>query len=398
MGAWPSTWRSVPLWSLFQRVKDVGHPEEEMLSVYRDHGVIRKDSRTDNFNKTAENRDIYQLVHPGWLIVNRMKAWQGSLGISDYRGIVSGHYICFRPRHRENPRFLNYLLRSGVYTAELIRRSRGVRPNQIEIDNELLRSLPVRLPPVLDQIAIADFLDTEIQRIDAIVEHRNRMIALGSEHLHRRTDDICWAEVQSTTPLMHVTQRYRPIMYGIVLPGPDVDDGVHIVKGGDVAAGFSRPLCRTTPEIEAPYARARLKAGDLVITIRGGVGDVAVVPSSADGANITQDVARVAVADGTDPRWLLHVMRSPTFQQSARLRVTGATITGLNIWDLKRLRVPDVPRDEQQRRAAELEALEGGLQAVNDRLRRQLSLLGEHRQALITAAVTGQLDVAKGAA
>ena len=67
-----------------------------MLSVYRDLGVVTKDDRIDNFNKTAENRNIYQLVDDGWLIVNRMKAWQGSLGISSLRGIVSGHYICFR--------------------------------------------------------------------------------------------------------------------------------------------------------------------------------------------------------------------------------------------------------------------------------------------------------------
>src|SRR4051812_34938979 len=110
--AWPESWRTAPLWSLFERIKDVGHPNEEMLSVYRNLGVVRKGDRHDNFNKTAENRDIYQLVDRDWLIVNRMKAWQGSVGISPYRGIVSGHYICFRPRHAENSQFLNWLLRS----------------------------------------------------------------------------------------------------------------------------------------------------------------------------------------------------------------------------------------------------------------------------------------------
>ena len=135
--AWPEGWETAPLWSLFTRVKDVGHPHERMLSVYRDHGVIQTDSREDNFNKTAENRNIYQLVDHGWLILNRMKAWQGSVGISTYRGIVSGHYICFQPHHDNDPRFLNHLLRSPIYTAELRRLSRGVRPNQFEIDNDL---------------------------------------------------------------------------------------------------------------------------------------------------------------------------------------------------------------------------------------------------------------------
>jgi len=128
---WPNHWRSVPLWAMFERVKDTGHPTEEMLSVYRDHGVVRKSSRDGNLNKTAENRNIYQLVGPGWLVVNRMKAFQGSVGIARQRGIVSGHYICFRPRHQESERFLNWILRSELYVWEYSRLSRGVRPNQI---------------------------------------------------------------------------------------------------------------------------------------------------------------------------------------------------------------------------------------------------------------------------
>src|SRR4051812_21455935 len=103
--SWPSHWRVMPLWSMFERVKDIGHPHEDLLSVYRELGVVRKEERDDNFNKTALDRNIYQLVHPGWFVVNRMKAWQGSVGVSPLRGIVSGHYICFRPQHNEDSRF-----------------------------------------------------------------------------------------------------------------------------------------------------------------------------------------------------------------------------------------------------------------------------------------------------
>jgi type I restriction enzyme S subunit len=165
---WPQSWRTVPLWSLFDRIKDVGHPNEDMLSVYREYGVVHKDGRDDNHNKTAENREIYQLVDNGWLIVNRMKAWQGSVGISPFRGIISGHYICFSPRHEENPSFLNWLLRSSAYTSEYRRLSRGVRPSQIEIDNAGLRVLPVHRPPRFNQDAIANFLDVETARIDVL--------------------------------------------------------------------------------------------------------------------------------------------------------------------------------------------------------------------------------------
>ncbi len=197
----PTAWRTVPLWSLLHRVKDVGHPADEMLSVYRDHGVVRKESPSDNFNKTAENRNIYQLVDDGWLIVNRMKAWQGSLGISPYRGIVSGHYICFQPEHREHSWFLNYLLRSDVYTAELQRRSRGVRPNQIEIDNDRLRVLPVLLPPLAEQRQITDFLDRETARIDSLVDKKRRLIDLLEEKRTALITHAVTKGLDSTAPM-----------------------------------------------------------------------------------------------------------------------------------------------------------------------------------------------------
>jgi type I restriction enzyme S subunit len=198
---WPVSWRSAPLWSLFERVKDVGHPEETMLSVYREHGVVPKGSRDDNFNKTAENRNIYQLVHPGWLVVNRMKAWQGSVGISSHRGIVSGHYICFRPSHGENPKFLNYLLRSGVYTAELRQLSRGVRPHQVEIDNDWLRVLPIHLPPLPTQRAIADYLDRETARIDALIVKKQRLVASLEERFESAVFQAVTRGLTSGVPL-----------------------------------------------------------------------------------------------------------------------------------------------------------------------------------------------------
>ena len=75
----PKSWRARPFWSLFRREKHIGFPEEELLSVYRDHGVVPTASRDDNHNKPSEDLSGYQLVTPGALVTNKMKAWQGSI-------------------------------------------------------------------------------------------------------------------------------------------------------------------------------------------------------------------------------------------------------------------------------------------------------------------------------
>lgn len=180
IGMIPMHWQVRPLWSMFKRVKNVGHPGEQMLSVFRAFGVVAKDSR-DNINRTAENRNIYQLIHPGWLVANRMKAWQGSVGVSTLRGIVSGHYICFAPKHNEDPVYLNWLFRSSRYTVGYGLISRGVRVGQAEIDNDSYRVLPVIVPPIEEQRQIADYLDDQTDKIDALIGEAEGVVAVARE-------------------------------------------------------------------------------------------------------------------------------------------------------------------------------------------------------------------------
>ena len=222
------------------------------------------------------------------------------------------------------------------------------------------------------------------------------MADLVGERLRATIDAVIWSDAGRPTPLMHLVDPARPVMYGIVLPGPDVGNGgVAIVKGGDVAQNRLTwgELSKTTREIEGPYARARLRERDVLVAIRGGIGDVAIVPSGLAGANITQDVARVAPRAGVDATWLFYALRSPTAQADMRVRVTGATITGLNIWELDRVRLPVCEPQGQHRQLALLDAENDRSDRMIHALRAQLELLIERRRALITAAVTGNLPV-----
>ena len=117
LGQIPQDWSVRPFWSLFRRLKRTGFANEQLLSVYRDYGVIPKSSRDDNFNKESEDISAYQLVEPGFLVTNKMKAWQGSIALSRLRGIVSPTYYVYKALSSESDRFLHYLLRSAPYTA-----------------------------------------------------------------------------------------------------------------------------------------------------------------------------------------------------------------------------------------------------------------------------------------
>ncbi|PZS31230.1 MAG: hypothetical protein DLM58_12130 [Pseudonocardiales bacterium] len=173
---------SVRLRYLFQPSSECDAPTEEVLSVYREYGVILKSSRSDNFNRTPENLDRYLLVHPGDLVVNKMKAWQGSLGISNHRGIVSPDYEVLR---KTDPLLLgsyaHHLLRSPGKIAEYALRSIGIRPSQWRLYWDQLGDIRVVLPPEAEQRKIADHLDEQTTKIDVLIEKAQRFIELSKE-------------------------------------------------------------------------------------------------------------------------------------------------------------------------------------------------------------------------
>ncbi|MEH0623937.1 restriction endonuclease subunit S [Streptomyces stelliscabiei] len=320
--------------------------------------------------------------------------------------MADSHVTIARTKSDElHPRFAYYWLGSRPFQEYVYAALAVGATNQIELNRESLGDAPVPAPPLDEQRRIADFLDAETTRMNRLrstlaqfdedVQERERAVLAQMLHPGAQDSADSLPSGWTWTPLTHLTDQFRQIMYGIVLPGPNVADGVPIIKGGDVAGNrlSLHALNRTTREIESGYARSRVKGGDLVIAIRGSVGEIAVVPEELTGANLTQDAARISVAPGVSADWLRLTLESPAVVHQIQQRITGATIKGINIWDLKRVQVPTPSLAEQNSLAASVNRSLNTHEALRSRVARHSTLLAERRQALITAAVTGQIDV-----
>jgi len=156
-------------------------------------------------------------------------------------------------------------------------------------------------------------------------------------------------------PLEALVDPARPITYGIVVPGPDIPDGVPYVRVVDMQEGTVRleQLRRTTPEIAHSYRRSALAEGDLLVSIRGHVGRTAFVPKAAEGANLTQDTARVAILPTVDRRYVRWFIESPAARWWMTQHTKGVAVTGINLGDLRKLPVP-LPLLADQRRIADI--------------------------------------------
>ena len=171
---------------------------------------------------------------------------------------------------------------------------------------------------------------------------------------------------------------------------------VPYLGAGDVRPGGLKlaDLPRTTPEIAAEYPRTRLRPGEIVYAIRGTFGGVELVPDELDGANLSRDVARICPDRGIDPRWLLWAMRSELALEQFRRKAVGTAVTGVNIGDLKKVRLAVPPTlQDQSAIANQIESAVARLDRLASASERQLALLREHRRALITATVPGEMAV-----
>ncbi len=342
-------------------------------------------------------------------LIGRQGALCGNINIGRGRFWASEHSIVVSTIEGINTRWLAEMLRSMNLNQY------SVSAAQPGLSVDVIRRLPVPVPPNEEQQAIASFLDCETAKIDALVAEQERLIALLKEkrqavisrvvtkglnpNAQLRDSGGDWVGFipahWTVTPLKWLTQQDRPIMYGIVLPGPDVGTGIPILKGGNVKAHRMNldALARTTAEIEAPYARARLRAGDLVYSIRGTIGDCEEVPPALENCNITQDVARIAPGDNVSASWLRYALLSHPLQEHLACGSLGAAVRGINIFDLKRVPVPTPPVEEQVAIAAYLADSCARINALIREAEKSEGVLIERRSALITAAVTGQIDV-----
>jgi type I restriction enzyme S subunit len=416
LGELPEHWKTKPVWTLFRRTKRIGFESEQLLSVYRDHGVIPKASRDDNNNKASDDLSVYQLVKPGDLAINKMKAWQGSVAISEHQGIVSPAYFIYEATHREDSRYLHYLLRSPRYITGYLSISKGIRVNQWDLEPQYHSRMPVVLPPEAEQTAIATFLDRETTKIDGLIAEQEKLIALLAE---KRQATISHAVTKGLTP-----------------DAPMKDSGVAWL--GEVPAHWDVKRVKNVARLESGHTPSKqfpeywencdipwvslndskqLAANDYISDTAVQINPLGLANSSArmlpEGVVVfTRDATIGLAAITTRPmavsQHLIAWCPSSEIQAIYLLRVFnmmkpfldsytfGATIKTIGMGDVKKLVTPVPPLSEQLAIVKFIDRETTRLDALTVEATHGIALLKERRSALISAAVTGKIDVRQG--
>lgn len=256
------------------------------------------------------------------------------------------------------PEFLYWWLRSNRTYLE----SLGNGATFKEVSKAIVSRIEIALPPLEEQHRIAAILD---QAETLRTQRRSALAQLDSLNqslfLDMFGDPVDNPRKYSVAKLIDLVDVQRPISYGILMPGPDVEVGVKYVRVVDMKAGGIRlsGVRRTTDEISNSFRRSLLKAGDLLMSIRGHVGRLAVIPPELEGANITQDSARLAIS-GANSIYVRECLRTTGLQRWMAKHTKGVAVRGINLGDLKVMPIPlpqQYLQDEFAKRATAIDQL-----------------------------------------
>ncbi len=395
-------WPGVRLGAVLRRVVEVGQPDLPLLSVSAQRGVtLRGEDWGDGLRAASEDLSGYLVVRPGDIVVNKLAARDGAFGWSAHHGLTSPAYFVLRPVSGIDPRFLDYLLHSSPYLSEIRRRSKSMPPAQFDISWELLRSMELRIPDAESQASIVKFLDGETQRTDFAVDSNQKLDRLLEE---RRTSVAFDAVVRlPLVPLKRVLESVSGGEWGSEPGSSEVD--VWCFRSADFDRSRHLLLSDRAPLRSLTWKQLsvnELHPGDLVLEKSGGgpstpVGCsvLATEGSLANGPSVCSNfAARLRPRANVLPEYLQIVL--------AGLHRSGALVpfikqtTGLQNLDLPavlQLRVPIAEAGQQVGIVQHVLSVWEEVSAAQDLLRQEEVLIAERRQALITAAVTGQLDV-----
>lgn len=386
----------------------------ELLSVSQTRGVVPRSSITDK-EPRADDLSKYKVCNPGDIVLNRFNAYRGALGLVSVPGIVSPDYLVLRPNRRGHSKYLTYRLLSTDFSHAMKASMGGLGASDPDasgfsrIDVSALLRTPTSDLAVAEQRKIADFLDMQTVKIDALIGKQERLIETLAE---RRQAIISSAVTKGLDPnvpmkdsgvewlgLVPAEWEIRPIKWSsrlITGKTPSTDDSDNYsdevtefpwIRPEDLLESGEVTFASKFVTVRGWNPSRIVPAGaSLLCCIGATVGKVGIVDRSS---NTNQQIT--AIKSMLDDRYFFYSLLACKSEIIASS--VGNTLPILNSERLGRVKLP-VPSDlEQQEIVQYLSRETSKIGALSAKAREMIDILKERRQALISAAVTGKIDV-----
>lgn len=416
LGLVPEHWDERRIKTAVRRSTESNHADATVLSLYRDYGVVVKSARDDNFNRTSEDTSNYKFVEIGDLVVNKMKAWQGSIAVSGYEGIVSPAYHVYKFRDsRIIGQYVHYLLRDQSYLPEYRRLSGGIRIGQWDLSAENFMNIAILVPPVDEQEAIVAFLDEKVCQLDDTVAEIERSIELLQEYRQSVISEAVTRGLDSTVPMKDsgvkwigkipehwkmqrarfTISRFRKGS-GIKKDEVTSSGDIACVRYGEIYSHYSEKVSDIRSRtIEASIASPQyVSKGDLLFACTGELVEEIgknVLFDSEEPCLVGGDV--IIAEHDQHASFLNYSLGSYCAQCQKGFGKAKLKVVHISANEIGNVRMPLPPLGEQKAISDYLDEKLSEIDMLIADKQKQVGLLKEYRRSLISEAVTGKFKV-----
>ena len=423
LGAIPSDWQSKKLGILLTEFSKKNNPNLPLLSITRELGVITRDmdDQESNHNFIPDDLSGYKLLKEGQFGMNKMKAWQGSYGISKYTGIVSPAYYVFDVSNEIYPNFFNIAIRSKFYVDFFGSASDGVRIGQWDLNKTRMREIPFIFPSLEQQKKIYEFLSKKIKQIDQAISLKQQQIEKLNEYKQIVIQNAVTKGLNPNAPMKNsgvdwigdIPEHWDVIRFrnafrfnkGLNITKENLNDeqGILCLNYGEIHSkyGFEFiPNVHPLKFVDESYLKNNQKSllnnGDFVFADTSedieGSGNFSYI----NGQDLVFAGYHTLIAKpkiNFNSRFIAYVLDSSAFRNQVRVRVKGVKVFSITQAILKTTFIW-LPTEQEQNEIVKY--LDEKMQKFNNAkiaYQIQIDRLKEYKNILINQAVTGKIKI-----
>lgn len=408
LGTIPDHWQVSKLRQILSPFSEKNHPDMPLLSVVREKGVIIRnvESKEENHNYVPDDLSNYKLVKQGQFTMNKMKAWQGSYGVSKYDGIVSPAYFVFNLKCDINRDFFNAAIRSKAYVNYFGQASDGIRVGQWDLSMARMKDIPLLVPPREEQDQIVRFLDWKVSSINKLINIKKKEIKEIDALKRSMVNHAITRGLTTDAPMKYsgvkwlgdIPQRWYTVPLYAIAQVKSINNCIDlplmsVYLDAGVVPFVEREEKRTNATSKDLTNYQRVDPGDFVLNNqqawRGSVG-------VSFHSGIVSPAYIVLSLDNTlDSHYANYLFRSRCMvdQYLVISRGVGSIQRNLYWSALKRVVVPIPSKKGQMEIVEYLDGLNNKFDDTIKKLTEEVAVLEEYKNKIIADTVTGKIDV-----
>ncbi|EOG1585424.1 restriction endonuclease subunit S [Campylobacter upsaliensis] len=418
LGEIPQSWEIKPLQAIFNQRNEQNNNLEfqTILSLVKDVGVIPYEEKGNVGNKAKDDLQGYKIARVNDLVLNKMNAVIGSLGVSKYDGLVSPIYLVL---YIENPNYLiayySYLFQTKSIQKFLRKFAYGIMEIRESIDYLEFKKMFLPTPPLQEQKEIAEFLDSKCEKIQNYIEKKQKLITLLQEKKQALINEAVTKGLNPNIESKNSGIEYLGLIphhweavkvkftayvkgrigfHGLNSNEFRYDEGAYLVTGNDFDNNeVIWDKCRRVSEerfYEDP--NIHLQNNDLLITKDGTIGKTAIVNNCPKQATLNSGIFLVrTLKEMCFVKYLFFIINSQYFKEFVNVKTSGSTIKHLYQSDFHDLKIPLPPLQEQKQIANFLDEKCEKINSAIEKTKKQIELIKEYKNTLINEAVCGRI-------